>query len=60
MFQHLESNQPPINISPFYNLIWVSFILSITSFWVVFQCSYMLDVMFIFTFQMYWMYARFT
>jgi hypothetical protein len=36
MFQHLESNQPPIKISPFYNLILVSFILSITSFWVVF------------------------
>jgi hypothetical protein len=60
MFQHLESNQPPIKISPFYNLILVSFILSISSFWVVFQCLYMLDVMFIFTSQMYWMYARFT
>jgi hypothetical protein len=60
MFQHLESDQPPIKISPFYNLILTSFILSITSFGVVFQCLYMFDVMFSFTFQMYWMYACFT
>jgi hypothetical protein len=60
MFQHLESNQSLIKISPFYNLILFSFILSNTSFWVVFQCLYMFDVMFIFTFQMYWMYAHFT
>jgi hypothetical protein len=48
MFQHLESNQPPIKISPFYNLILFSFILVLPLFWVVFQCLYMFDVMFIF------------
>jgi hypothetical protein len=58
MFQHIESNQSPIKISPFYNLILFS-LFSTTSFELWFQCLYMFDVIFIFTFQMYWMYARF-
>jgi hypothetical protein len=32
MFQHLESNQSPIKISPFYNLILFSFILVVPIF----------------------------
>jgi hypothetical protein len=58
MFQHLESNQSLTKISPFYNLILFS-LFSITSFELWFQCLYVFDVMFIFTFQMYWMDARF-
>jgi hypothetical protein len=58
MFQHIESNQSLIKISPFYNLALFSFI-QYYLFWVVFQCLYMFDVMFICTFQMYWMYDHF-
>jgi hypothetical protein len=56
--KYLESNQLLIKISSFYNLISFSSIWYYT-FWDVFQCLYMFDVLFICTFQMYWMYDRF-